>query len=147
MTHVNNDNPTFSLFRKLYRWCLDPAEGKVQPICCNMVRSKGPYWTRTIDLTAEEHVREGSLSLTVTCDLRSACMCIEMTYLSEGHEQHNPMILVGPEGDVYRTHGDFHRVRAWVEALDVSDDGLTNEEERERKWPLLRSLFEHKPQV
>lgn len=106
----------YALYRKLRNWALKTGADHATGFEFDLQAE--------VDLKGHELVRPEVLSLRVEIDSKSLAMEITVSYRTESYETdlhiaNNPVVMVKSDGRVIRTHGDFHRLRQWVEQLDM----------------------------
>jgi hypothetical protein len=64
-------------------------------------------------------VRPEVLDISVAADTNSLSLEICVRYYDDRAKppMSNPVVCVTADGEVIRTHGDFHRLRGWVEEM------------------------------
>jgi hypothetical protein len=128
--HISEDIGDYALYRKLYQWALLGNASYHR----HLFGSQGKQMSRIHHFSEDDDVEKGSVKVYVEADTESPAMEISIFYwtesLRDGKEYiaENPAIMVDSTGKVFRTHGDFHRIRRWVEnlsapALDTGSEG------------------------
>jgi hypothetical protein len=103
----------FVYYRALREWCLTEGEDHKFLV---LFGAKGPF--KRIEKNLEGHDLVNSEVVSIKVEASTSNLATEITVQYRTDDTHistNPVVMVYPDGKVIRTHGDFYRLRGWVE--------------------------------